>query len=98
MTNRNDRIQAQAPLRPIGVALAAVVAGIGVAKAEAAPAPRGADVFAPQDSHSRMLVADPTNHPDFERDDSLILGESAPVEPFSAVAPAAKKQGDLFDL
>ena len=37
MTNRNDRIQAQAPLRPIGVAFAAVVAGIGVAKAEAAP-------------------------------------------------------------
>lgn len=99
MKHRTDRDREEAPLRPVGVALAAVVAGLGAAKAEAAAqAPARAPVE-PRDHHARVHHVDPTNHPDFERDDSLILGPSAPVEPFAEQAkPAPPRQGNLFDL
>jgi len=68
-----------APLRPVGLALAAVVAGLGAgAAAEAAP------VRAPLEpvGQDKTFVVDPTNHPGFEEDASLILGASEAVEPF----------------
>jgi hypothetical protein len=98
MSNRNDRTRDESPLRPIGVALAAVVAGIGIAKGEAVQRFAPSEPFAPQDSRARMHVVDHTNHADFERDDSLFLGPSEAVEPFSETAQAPKRQGDLFDL
>jgi hypothetical protein len=75
-------------LRPIGFAMSAVVAGI-------APSVAVADAPAPA-ARERAHMVDPSNDPRREEDSSLILGPSAPVEPF-ADAPKAK-QTDLFDL
>lgn len=67
------------PLRPVGVALAAVVAGLGAAKA----APAEARTAAPLDpaSHEKTYVVDPTADPRFEDDPDFIDGPSAPVTP-----------------
>jgi hypothetical protein len=82
-----------APLRPIGLAMSAVVAGLsaqaGVAAAQVGTAPAPA-------ARERAHVIDPSNDPRREEDASLILGPSAPIEPF-ADAPQAE-QSDLFDL
>lgn len=70
----------EASLRPVGVVLAAVVAGLGAGKAHAAPeAPR-----APHEPSARekTFVIDHTNHPGFEEDPDMIVGPSAPVAPF----------------
>jgi len=67
-------------LKPVGLAMAAVVAGLGVAKADAAE-PR---VHAPLEpaGQSNTYVVDPTNHPGFEEDADMIVGASTPVAPF----------------
>jgi hypothetical protein len=67
------------PLRPVGLALAAVVAGLGAGKAQAAAAP----VRAPLEptTQAKTYVVDPTNHPGFEEDASMVVGRSAPVAP-----------------
>lgn len=67
-------------LKPVGVALAAVVAGLGVAKAEAAEARTHAPM-APA-GQANTYVVDPTNHPGFEEDAEMIVGASMPVAPF----------------
>jgi len=69
------------PLKPVGVALAAVVAGLGAGKA----APAEARAHAPMEpaSKSHTYSVDPTNHPGFEEDADMILGPSEPVAPFS---------------
>lgn len=69
------------PLRPVGVALAAVVAGLGAGKA----APAEARPHAPLEpaAQSTSYALDPTNHPGFEEDPDMIVGPSAPVEPFA---------------
>jgi hypothetical protein len=71
------------PLRPVGLAIAAVVAGLGVGKAGAAEAPR---VHAPLEpaTQGKAYVVDHTNHPGFEEDSSMVVGRSAPVAPFGA--------------
>jgi len=73
--------------KPIGLAIAAVVASAApVAAADPAPQVR---LHAPE----AQPAAD-------EQDDTLLLGPSAPVEPFSK-APAKKqdmRQGNLFEL
>ncbi len=68
-------------LRPVGMALAAVVAGLGAGKAHAVEA----RVLAPLEpaSQGHMYVLDPTNHPGFEEDASMVVGRSEPVAPFS---------------
>jgi hypothetical protein len=77
---------ADGPLKPIGFALAAVVAGLapGVGM-EAPPAPivRADTPVVPHDYAA-------------EQDDSLLLGPSEAVDPF-ADPPAKPRQPDLFD-
>ncbi len=71
--------QAGAALKPVGLALAAVVAGLG-AQAQADEA----RLQSPLEPASRTLAFadDPTNHPGFEEDADMIVGPSAPVAPF----------------
>lgn len=68
------------PLRPVGVALAAVVAGLGAGKAPPAEA-RSTPPLEPT-THEKTYFVDPTNHPGFEEDPNLVIGPSEPVEPF----------------
>jgi hypothetical protein len=95
MKNQN-RMHEEIAFKPIGAALAAVVAGLGApAQAEAVElrAPPAPDPTATTREH----YVDPTNDPRFEQDETLILGPSEPVEPFGEKPPPAK-QADLFDL
>jgi len=71
--------QAGAALKPVGLAMAAVVAGLG-AQAQA----EEARLHAPLEPASRTLAYadDPTNHPGFEEDANMIVGPSTPVAPF----------------
>ncbi len=70
-------------LRPVGLALAAVVAGLGAGKAQAVEV----SARAPLDpsTHEKTYVIDPTNHPGFEEDPEMIVGPSTPVAPFRNV-------------
>ncbi|MEQ1617577.1 MAG: hypothetical protein ABL883_04435 [Terricaulis sp.] len=67
------------PLRPVGFALAAVVAGLGAGKAQAVEAPMRAPLEPSSQAHT--YVIDPTNHPGFEEDPDMVVGRSAPVAP-----------------
>ncbi|MBL8530500.1 MAG: hypothetical protein JNK94_02090 [Hyphomonadaceae bacterium] len=78
-------------LRPVGLALAAVVAGLGAGRAEAAEPARAHAPLEPA-TQEKTYVVDPTNHPGFEEDPDMIVGASAPVEPLRNAPP----QGDLF--
>lgn len=78
---KNSKREEQMPLRPVGLALAAVVAGIGVARAQA-DAPRVHAPLEPATQENTYFV-DPTNHAGFEEDPDMILGPSTPVAPFS---------------
>jgi hypothetical protein len=69
-----------APLRPVGLALAAVVAGLSAGKAP--PAEARANTPLEPASRAKTYVVDPTNHPGFEEDPEMVVGRSAPVEPF----------------
>lgn len=95
MKNAHSKRDELSALRPVGMAFAAVVAGLGSAQAERAPEARTNAPLEPA-SQTNTYVVDPTNHPGFEEDSSMIVGPSEPVAPFSAPAPA-KKQRDLFD-
>ena len=66
-------------LKPVGFALAAVVAGLGAGKAEAVEShPRAP--FEPA-NQAKTYVVDPTNHAGFEEDPNMVVGPSEPVEP-----------------
>lgn len=78
-------------LRPVGAAFAAVVAGLGASKAEAAIDARPHAPLEPAEQANTYFV-DPTNHAGFEEDASFVVGRSEPVAPF-----AGKTQSDLFD-
>ena len=80
MLRSHPKKEDQSTLRPVGIALAAVVAGLGAGKAVAVE-PR---VHAPLEpaSNEATYVVDPTNHPGFEEDASMVIGRSEPVEPF----------------
>lgn len=80
MTKSHPKREDPTPLRPVGLALAAVVAGLGAGKAVAAEA-RAAAPLEPA-SQEKTYVADPTNHPAFEEDPALVVGRSEPVAPF----------------
>ena len=77
-------------LKPVGFALAAVVAGLGAGKAQAVET----QARAPHEptSQSTTYVFDPTNHPGFDEDPSMVVGPSEPVEPLRTT-----KQHDLFE-
>jgi hypothetical protein len=79
------------PLRPVGLALAAVVAGLGAGKAHAADV-RPRMPLEPVE-RSKTFAVDPTNHPGFEEDPNMVVGASEPVEP---LRHAGKEQKDLF--
>ena len=66
-------------LRPVGIALAAVVAGLSTGKA----APAEARVHAPLEplANEKTYVLDHTNHPGFEEDADMVVGRSEAVEP-----------------
>jgi hypothetical protein len=68
-------------LRPVGIALAAVVAGLGAGKA----APAEARAHAPLEplANEKTYVLDHTNHPGFEEDADMVVGPSAPVTPLA---------------
>ncbi len=74
MKNRDEL-----PLRPVGLALAAVVAGLGAGKAQAVEAPLRAPLE--PSAQQKTYAVDPTNHPGFEEDPGLVVGPSAPVTP-----------------
>jgi hypothetical protein len=80
MTKHLKREEQALPLKPVGLALAAVVAGLGAGKAEAA-APRAHAPLEPAAQGNSYFV-DPTNHPGFEEDADMVVGASTPVEPF----------------
>lgn len=84
---KRQRSEEASNLKPIGAALAAVVAGLGPAKAEAqTPAPRAPLEPAAQ---GKTYVVDHTNHPSFEEDPDMVVGESTPT-------PVLGAQPDLF--
>jgi hypothetical protein len=69
-----------APLRPVGVALAAVVAGLSAGKAAAVETPARAPLE--PTTQAKTYVVDPTNHPAFEEDPEMVIGASEPIAPF----------------
>ena len=77
-------------LKPVGFALAAVVAGLGAGKAQAVETPARAPLEPA--TQANTYVVDPTNHPGFEEDSSMVVGRSEPVEPLRNA-----KQDDLFE-
>lgn len=79
MKSHPKREDSGATLRPVGLALAAVVAGLG-AQAHAEET-RAHAPFEPA-SRTNAYVVDPTNHPGFEEDADMIVGSSTPVAPF----------------
>lgn len=70
----------EAALRPVGIAMAAVVASLGAAKA----APIEHRTHAPLEpaENATTYVVDPTNHPGFEEDPDMVVGPSEPTVPF----------------
>jgi hypothetical protein len=79
MSKSHPKREEPMPLRPVGMALAAVVAGLGAGKAQ----PAEARAHAPLDpaTHEKTYVVDPTNHPGFEEDASMVVDRGEAVEP-----------------
>lgn len=67
------------PLRPVGFALAAVVAGLGAGKAQVVEAQTRPPLE--PSSQANTYFVDPTNHPGFEEDPDMVVGPSEPVAP-----------------
>ncbi len=80
MLRSHPKKEEQSTLRPVGIALAAVVAGLGAGKV----VPAEARAHAPLEpaSNEATYTVDPTNHPGFEEDASMVIGASEPVAPF----------------
>lgn len=80
MKTHPKREELSSPLRPVGLAMAAVVAGLGAGKA---PAPEArAHVPIEPSTREQSYAVDPTNHPSFEEDPNMVVGRSEPVAPF----------------
>ncbi len=77
-SNQRDELPA---LRPVGLAIAAVVAGLGVGKAPAAEAAPKRAPLEPA-TQGKAYVIDHTNHPSFDEDPDMVVGRSKPVAPF----------------
>ena len=80
MLRSHPKKEDQSTLRPVGIALAAVVAGLSTGKAAAVET----HVHAPLEpvANEKTYVVDPTNHPGFEEDPTMVIGQSEPVAPF----------------
>jgi len=79
-SNSNQRDELPA-LRPVGIAIAAVVAGLGAGKAAAIePGPNPAPLEPA--TQGKAYVLDHTNHPSFDEDPDMVVGRSTPVAPF----------------
>ncbi len=78
IVNQRDELPA---LRPVGLAIAAVVAGLGAGKAAAVEAPRVQAPLEPATQANTFFV-DHTNHPSFDEDPNMVVGPSKPVAPF----------------
>jgi hypothetical protein len=80
MAKSHPKNEDAAPLRPVGLALAAVVAGLSAGKATSVEA----RAHAPLEpvTQAKTFVVDPTNHPGFEEDAEMVVGRSEAVEPF----------------
>lgn len=81
-TSHPNQKEDTTPLRPVGLAIAAVVAGLGAGKAVAAEAPRTHAPLEPA-TQEKTYVMDHTNHPSFGEDPDMVVGRSAPVAPFA---------------
>jgi len=79
MSKSHPKREEQMPLKPVGVALAAVMAGLGAGKAQAVET-RASAPLEPA-TQANTYVVDPTNHPGFEEDPDMVVGQSEPVEP-----------------
>ncbi|MEZ5994647.1 MAG: hypothetical protein R3C25_02745 [Hyphomonadaceae bacterium] len=81
MSKSHPKMEDQIPFRPVGLALAAVVAGLGAGKAP----PAEARAHAPLEpaTQAKAFAVDHTNHPGFEEDPDMVVGPSDPVEPFA---------------
>jgi hypothetical protein len=82
MSKSHPRHDVDAALKPVGFALAAVVAGLGAGKAQAVES-RPQAPLEPA-TQGKTFVVDPTNHPGFEEDAGMVIGPSDPVAPFGA--------------
>jgi len=83
-------------LKPVGVVFAAVVAGLGSGQAERAQEARPHAPLEPA-SQGNTYFVDPTNHPGFEQDASLVFGASEPVAVLGEAA-MEEEQRELFEL
>jgi len=86
--SRTDRMRNEPTLKPIGVTLAAVVAGLGAGGH--AQAETHAGVPLEPTTQARTHYVDPTADPEFGAE---LLGPSEPVAPFSE----PQRQAELFD-
>ena len=80
MTKHLKREEQGLTLKPVGLALAAVVAGLGAGKAQAVEARPHAPLKPAAQGNTYFV--DPTNHPGFEEDADMVVGQSTPVAPF----------------
>ena len=78
---KHSKRDEQLTFKPAGLALAAVVAGLGAAKAQ--PLDSAPSLPREPNAHAQTYAADPTNAPGYGQDDEMILGPSTPVAPFS---------------
>jgi hypothetical protein len=89
-----SRTREDTALRPIGLALTAVVAGLGVHQGAAGANLDQARLPASEQAKVRVYAPEPA-----QNDPELALGPSAPVEPFSERNdPKPSRQPDLFEL
>jgi hypothetical protein len=80
MLKSHPKKDEQTTLRPVGIALAAVVAGLSAGKVTPAEA-RAHGPLEPA-TNAKTYVVDPTSHPGFEEDADMVIGPSEPVAPF----------------
>ena len=95
MKNKPIRDEASS-LRPVGVMFAAVVAGLGSGQAGRAAQTRAQAPLEPA-AQAKLYFVDPTNHPGFEEDASLVFGASTAVAVLGEVA-REEAQAEMFEL
>jgi hypothetical protein len=82
MSKTRSKTEELTPLRPVGLALAAVVAGLGASGAVTADAAPARAPLEPV-GQDKTFVVDPTNHPGFEEDSDMVIDASDAMEPFA---------------
>jgi hypothetical protein len=80
MSKSHPKYEIEATLKPVGFALAAVVAGLGAGKAQAVE--NRAHAPLEPATQEKTFFVDPTNHPGFDEDPEMVVGRSTPVAPF----------------